>query len=258
MLKNICILTLPFLYGASLLVSAFDQTPFGLDTTRNASCPDVLSCKMRNVDTCCSPKYGLLVLAQQWIVGYGPKDAFTLHGLWPDTCDGGHGPENGCDSSRLYDDIGTIVKADYELYNDMNAYWPSYKGNNPSFWSHEWNKHGTCVSTMDPKCYNNYTKHADVRDFFRTALDLRKKFDIYQALANQGITPGKTYDRNQFADAIEEELGVQVFLRCRGRSMLQEIFMWFHVRGASNYVPSKRLNGNRGCYKVIYYPHKYV
>lgn len=63
---------------------------------------DVLSCHWQgNVDSCCSPKYGLVVLALQWVPGYGPADEFTIHGmskairnslfsrselgLWPDT-----------------------------------------------------------------------------------------------------------------------------------------------------------------------------
>lgn len=58
------------------------------------------------VDACCSPKYGLVVLALQWSPGWGPADEFTIHGkshctmsvynvhftqhvsnigLWPDT-----------------------------------------------------------------------------------------------------------------------------------------------------------------------------
>ena len=32
------------------------------------------------VDECCSPKYGLVVLALQWFPGWGPSDEFTIHG----------------------------------------------------------------------------------------------------------------------------------------------------------------------------------
>lgn len=39
-----------------------------------------VSCQSTNVDSCCSPKNGLVVLALQWIVGYGPSDEFTVHG----------------------------------------------------------------------------------------------------------------------------------------------------------------------------------
>lgn len=44
-----------------------------------------LSCSTRVSNQCCSPAYGLVVLVQQWVPGYGPSNAFTMHGLWPDT-----------------------------------------------------------------------------------------------------------------------------------------------------------------------------
>lgn len=44
---------------------------------------DVLSCHWQgSVDSCCSPKYGLVVLALQWVPGYGPADEFTIHGTY--------------------------------------------------------------------------------------------------------------------------------------------------------------------------------
>src|SRR3954469_10720703 len=62
--------------------------------------------------------------------GYGPSDAFTLHGFWPDTCSGGQGPSSGCDASRSYDGLGSILQnANPQLYDEANTYWPSYKGN---------------------------------------------------------------------------------------------------------------------------------
>jgi ribonuclease T2 len=44
------------------------------------------------------------------------------------------GPSDGCDSSRNYDNLGDIIKeADAQLYDEMNTYWPSYKGDSPVF-----------------------------------------------------------------------------------------------------------------------------
>jgi ribonuclease T2 len=58
-----------------------------------------------------------------------------MHGLWPDNCDGTQGPSNGCDTTRNYDGLGSILQqGDAELYADMNTYWPSYKGNAAAFW----------------------------------------------------------------------------------------------------------------------------
>ena len=42
---------------------------------------------------------------------------------------------------------------DEELYNNMSYSWKDYHGKDSSFWAHEYNKHGTCFSTIKPSCY---------------------------------------------------------------------------------------------------------
>jgi len=48
----------------------------------------------------------------------------------------------------------------------MNKYWKNNAGTDESFWEHEWNKHGTCISTLEPGCYNDYKAQEEVVDFF--------------------------------------------------------------------------------------------
>lgn len=61
----------------------------------------------------------------------------------------------------------------------MNEYWKDYKGDDEDFWEHEWNKHGTCMSTLEPKCYNGYKGQAEVVDYFQITVDLFKGLDSF-------------------------------------------------------------------------------
>ncbi|KAJ2783872.1 hypothetical protein GGI15_002434 [Coemansia interrupta] len=229
----------------------------------NATCPiDTISCSGEPVSPCCSPTNGLLVLALQWDTRWGPSNAFTVHGLWPDTCEGKQLPANGCDPARAYTNITSIIRSsDVSLLADMNTYWPSNKGDNNWFWTHEWVKHGTCVSTLHPQCYaeDAYRPQQEVADYFRTILDLRTKYDLYKALAKHDIVPTEpesgrrpknTYSLKQFKQAILSEWGVEPNVRCIGRR-LQEVFLWFKVRGRDNYYPVQPY-GRDSCGAISY------
>jgi ribonuclease T2 len=52
----------------------------------------------------------------------------------------------------------------------MSTYWKDYKGNDESFWYHEWAKHGTCISTLEPNCYNDHKPTEEVVDYFQKAV----------------------------------------------------------------------------------------
>ncbi|KAI9227986.1 MAG: ribonuclease T2-like protein [Piptocephalis tieghemiana] len=228
--------------------------------------PNLMSCSsIPNHDGCCSPTYGIVVLAQQWYPALGPNSSFTLHGLWPDKCNGRQGPRNGCDASRHYPNLGDIIsREDAALRKEMETYWPSYRPGDPaSFWNHEWTKHGTCVSTLHPKCSageggeEEEEGHADVLEYFHTALSLRRTYDLAAALAAQGITPGQSrYRIEDVESAIEEAYGLEVEAHCdRGR--IREIWGWFRVRGRNTYVPTQPIrNGRRSCRGWVRLPDK--
>ncbi|RKP09066.1 RNase Sy, partial [Thamnocephalis sphaerospora] len=226
------------------------------------ACPDTLSCPAGGgppVDRCCSPAMGLLVFVQQWYPKLGPSDAFTLHGLWPDECNGDQGPRNGCDSRRNYPNLGRIIKnADPDLYTSMTTFWPSYKKNVELFWSHEWNKHGTCVSTLEPQCLSETAEpHTDVLVYFRTALALREQFNPYKVLADKNIVPGNLYDRELITTTLQEAWGVPVRITCR-RGQINEIWLWMKVRGRDHYIATPPVKPSKAqeCGSSIYYPPK--
>lgn len=106
----------------------------------------------------------------------------TVHGLWPDNCDGTY--QQFCDTSRQSTDItGVLTKfGKTELLSYMQIYWKDYQGNDETFWEHEWNKHGTCISTFDSTCYPNYQTNQEIPDFFQKTVDLFKTLNTYEVL----------------------------------------------------------------------------
>ena len=100
----------------------------------------------------------------------------------PDNCDGTY--QSNCDSSRTYTNITEILEAQDRtgLLSYMDEYWVDIDGDNESFWEHEWGKHGTCINTIRPSCYSDYTPQEEVGDFFQKVVDLFKTVDTYKVL----------------------------------------------------------------------------
>jgi len=116
----------------------------------------------------------------------------------------------------------------------MQTYWKDYQGNDETFWEHEWGKHGTCISTLDPDCYTNYQPTEEVPDFFNRTVSLFQSLPSYQWLAAAGITPSST--ATYTASAIQAALGknrggYSVYLGCSSGA-LNEIWYFYNVRGS--------------------------
>lgn len=119
----------------------------------------------------------------------GPNNSWTLHGLWPDHCDGTY--DANCDASREYSNITAILSSygKTDLLSYMSTFWKDYQGNDESFWEHEWDKHGTCISTLEPTCYGSYKGQEEVVDYFEIAVELFKGLDSYSVCCASPITP---------------------------------------------------------------------
>ncbi|KAI9854416.1 MAG: ribonuclease T2-like [Vezdaea acicularis] len=214
---------------------------------QSPTCPagGPLSCSSSAAGTCCyNAPGGLLLQTQFWDASpsTGPNNSWTIHGLWPDNCDGTY--QANCDASRAYTNISDIIRAAGQdaLLNDMNIYWKDYKGNDASFWEHEWGKHGTCINTLDPSCYTDYQPQEEVVDFFMKTVSLFKGLDSYQALAAAGITPSnsQTYTSADIQAALTQVTGHPVTLGCRSGA-LNEVWYYYNVQGnvqSGSYVPT--------------------
>ncbi|KAJ1955056.1 hypothetical protein EC988_002095, partial [Linderina pennispora] len=186
-------------------------------------------------------EYGVHLFSVQWDKTLNQAPGFTIHGLWPNTCANGPAPPSGCGKSdrRLKSPKVTEILKKNGLLDQMNTYWPSRGASNGQFWMEEWNKHGTCASTLSPECYPAPKKsNADAVEYFGRALELNKKYDFYTALKEGGVVPDdkETYTPKQITDAIEKKYNIAVDLRCNG-NVLSEIRTFFNVKDITSYVP---------------------
>ncbi|KAF8408107.1 hypothetical protein HHK36_007249 [Tetracentron sinense] len=180
--------------------------------------------------SCCYPKTGK------------PESDFSIHGLWPNYKDGSYpsncDPDSGFDLSEISD-----------LTTRMQGSWPSLacpSSDNMKFWSHEWNKHGTCSESV-----------LNQHEYFEAALNLQKKVDLLQILKSAGIQPnGRFYSLKSIEEAIEEATGHTPGIQCNvdrsGNSQLYQIYQCVDVSG-SNIIECPVLP-RRSCKSTIEFP----
>ncbi|KAF6235470.1 hypothetical protein HO173_006153 [Letharia columbiana] len=188
-------------------------------------------------NTCCfNAPGGQLLQTQFWDAdpSTGPVDSWTIHGLWPDHCDGTF--DSNCDASRAYTNITSILTAagQTSLLSYMDTYWVSDTGTNEAFWEHEWGKHGTCISTLEPDCYTDYTPQEEVVDFFNKVVTLFKTLPSYTWLSNAGIVPSSTttYTSADILAALQSPRGVTAVIQCENTDELDEIWYFYDVQGS--------------------------
>ncbi|KAE8812335.1 aleurone ribonuclease [Hordeum vulgare] len=160
-----------------------------------------------------------------------PATDFGIHGLWPNYAecktrgelDGALEmvtrrrkkcwPES-CNSERLK--LWEIR----DLVTELDANWPTLAckgGKSFEFWTHEWEKHGTC---------SNLDQHG----YFATALGFKARHNLTSILADAGIVPSdtETYFLSSIRDAIREGTGFTANLECNrgvdGETQLFQVY----------------------------------
>ncbi|KZV89341.1 ribonuclease T2 [Exidia glandulosa HHB12029] len=201
-------------------------------TTGTASCTNTTA-----TGTCClEGPGGLLLQTQFWDANpsTGPTNSWTVHGLWPDNCDGTF--EQNCDSSRAYTGIASLLTAQgaSSTLSFMQEFWKDISGDDESFWEHEWSKHGTCLSTLKTSCLpSGSAKGAEAVAYFQTVVKLFKTLPTFDFLNAAGITPSstKTYTLSQITAALKSGSGFTPTVNCDGVN-LNEVWYYFHLRGS--------------------------
>ncbi|EJD37105.1 ribonuclease T2 [Auricularia subglabra TFB-10046 SS5] len=209
-------------------------------TTGSASCSNSSA-----AGTCClEAPGGLLLQTQFWDANpsTGPTDSWTVHGLWPDNCDGTF--ESNCDSSRAYTNLASLLSAQgaSSTVSFMQTFWKDINGDDESFWEHEWSKHGTCLSTLKTSCLpSGSPRGAEAVAYFQTVVKLFQTVPTYDFLSSQGITPSssKTFTLSQITSALKSASGFTPTVNCDGPN-LNEVWWYFHVKGSvidGSFVP---------------------
>ena len=198
----------------------------------------------------------------------GGNETWTIHGLWPDLCTGGF--EQFCNNTRnrspeqITHILSTASSSSHgepthpDLLEYITKHWLSLDSRNSNLWSHEWNKHGTCISTIEPKCYErdhsqsladerdelqNMITHdeqdqstvsdLDVLDYFTSTVLLYTSLPTFEFFAIHGIVPSheKTYDLEHLNQAIKDSShGAEATIKCRNHNELSEIWYHFNVK----------------------------
>lgn len=240
---------MPRLHIASLLLAATAAAsartnvtgPFTSLTGTSSGCPldGPASCHGSDdsSNSCCyETPGGLLLQTQFWDTSpeTGPTNSWTIHGLWPDNCDGTY-IEN-CDPSRAYTDIAGLLQSQgaSDTLDYMQTYWVNINGDNEEFWEHEWETHGTCYNTLLPSCLpDDSPEGAEAVSFFQTVVALFQTLPTYDWLAVGHITPNahNTYTLAQITDALTAAAGVTPALSCEGKR-LDSISWYFNLKGS--------------------------
>lgn len=165
MLSRSSLLALPLLVAGTLALPDFAQNKLQClrDTTQ-------LSCHAKfniSTDSCCyngalepgDKESGLILVTSFWNAqpSLGPEDSTTIHGLWPDYCDGTYPQfctaESGIPQYSGADIDNILAKYAPDTLDYLHVYFKDNTGDDASFRSHEWNKHGTCYNALRGKCF---------------------------------------------------------------------------------------------------------
>lgn len=91
---------------------------------------------------------------------------------------------------------------------------------------HEWSSHGTCYSTLKPKCLpDGSPRGTEAVYFFKRVVELFKQLPTYDWLAQQGITPSetRTHTLSEVLNALKQASGVRRMLSCSAAVLMTKL-----------------------------------
>lgn len=249
----VCSLVLAFVFAASQNNLASISKRFEIDSK--------IVYRTRDYETTKDDEFDYFMLSTQWpgtvckhLTPYHTdlsKDIFTIHGLWPSNYDGSY-PQDCYTEAKPFN-----ASQIQSLLPDLRAFWTDYKAAEPSFWEHEWNKHGTCASIIQSL--------KNELSYFGSTLKVLSILDIPSKLAKHGIVPdaSKPYSVASIKEALNAELGGAPTITCSNgyigelRLCLNKNMTVFNCGEANPlYMPNIE-NRNFECSTVIIPPVKH-
>ncbi|EPQ31020.1 uncharacterized protein PFL1_01209 [Pseudozyma flocculosa PF-1] len=188
------------------------------------------------------PESGLFLSTQFWDTNpaTGRPDATTAHGEWPDFCDGTY-PAYCSNVTGIPEYTGAEIRAVLQKYSPetlafMDVNYKGYNGTDEDFWEHEYNKHGTCITTNRPECQiplpGISREDFVVLEYFKQIVRRFKALPTYDWLAEAGIVPSTntTYSLKSIQDALAKKHGGIPYIGCR-KGELNEFWYFDTVKG---------------------------
>ncbi|CAL1706597.1 unnamed protein product [Somion occarium] len=189
----------------------------------------------------------------------GPNNSWTIHGLWPDHCDGTF--DQFCAPDREVQNITQILQlhGEGEILDYMHTFWKDNTGNDESFWEHEFNKHATCISTLEPECIQNFNNRNDVVIFIKRVISLFQILPTFEFLKRKGIVPSstQTYNFTDIMNTLKQATGKTPTINCNGRNkqFLNELWYHFETKGSviDGIFTHADADSDSGCADTVFY-----
>lgn len=142
---------------------------------------------------------------QQCVHKLTRKQTWNIHGLWQNKRRSEKmRNNNNTDSAFCCGPRFNVSVLGAELLAEMRQKWPTLvaKRSDPSFWAHEFNKHGSCVTKEG--------RIKSVENYFRAGLGLYNRIDLNRL----NFKKGQEVNINELHRRIESTLGKKVKIKC--------------------------------------------
>lgn len=229
--------------GQDIATCAAASAQLSCHATYNIPADSPANCCFNGALTEGGKQSGLILSTQFWTTNApesannGPQDSTTIHGLWPDYCDGSYpsfcSSVSGIPTYTGAQIVTVMQKYDPALYAYYQTYFKDLDGDFDGFLAHEYNKHGTCYTTMRTSCQPQlpWISQADyaVLNFFRQIAHKFQERPTYDFLASAGIVPSSTqnYTLAEVQQTLKKFHGATPFVGCNKNGEMNEFWYFW-------------------------------